>query len=78
MVADWTNYNAEIAAFWRAIGRSGIPLYLMYPADPAAQPLILPQLLSKNMVLEALKCDFVEEPRIARRFDDNTPVLPAL
>ena len=55
MVADWTNYDAEIAAFLRQYNRNGIPLYLMYPADPDAEPLLLPQLLTRSMVLDALE-----------------------
>jgi len=55
MVADWTNYDADIAAFLRYHRRNGIPLYLMYPADPEAEPLLLPQLLTYNTVLEALQ-----------------------
>jgi thiol:disulfide interchange protein len=54
MVADWTNYDPDIAAFLRQHQRTGIPLYLMYPADPAGPPLLLPQLLTRNVVLEAL------------------------
>jgi thiol:disulfide interchange protein DsbD len=54
MVADWTNYDPAIANFIAEHGRSGIPLYLAYPADPGAQPLILPQLLTKATVMEAL------------------------
>jgi thiol:disulfide interchange protein len=55
MVADWTNYNADIADFLRQHNRNGIPLYLMYPADPDAEPLLLPQLLTRSMVLDALE-----------------------
>jgi len=54
MVADWTNYDADIAAFLRQHNRNGIPLYLMYPADPELEPLLLPQLLTRGTVLEAL------------------------
>ncbi|MEQ9465338.1 MAG: protein-disulfide reductase DsbD family protein [Haliea sp.] len=54
LVADWTNHNAEIAGFLREHGRTGIPLYVLYPADPAAAPLILPQILTKSTVLRAL------------------------
>ena len=54
MVADWTNYDADIAAFLRRHNRNGIPLYLMYPADPDLEPLLLPQLLTRGTVLEAL------------------------
>jgi len=54
MVADWTNYNADIARFLKQHGRTGIPLYLLYPADSSRQPLILPQILTKSTVLDAL------------------------
>lgn len=54
MVADWTNHNADIAALLKRYRRNGIPLYLMYPADPAAEPLVLPQILTKGTVLDAL------------------------
>ena len=55
MVADWTNYDADIAAFLQKHKRSGIPLYLMYPADPSEEPVILPQILTRSIVLDALK-----------------------
>jgi thiol:disulfide interchange protein DsbD len=55
MVADWTNHDADIAALLERHGRNGIPLYLVYPADPTAEPLVLPQLLTKNTVLQALE-----------------------
>jgi thiol:disulfide interchange protein len=54
MVADWTNYDEDIARFIRSHGRTGIPLYLMYPANPAASPLMLPQILTDATVYEAL------------------------
>lgn len=54
LVADWTNHDANIAALLERHQRSGIPLYLLYPADPTAAPIILPQILSKHAVLEAL------------------------
>ena len=55
MIADWTSYNAAIAALLERHGRTGIPLYLMYPADSSREPLILPQILTKNTVLNALR-----------------------
>ena len=67
MVADWTNYDADIASFLKQHGRTGIPLYLMYPADPARKPLILPQLLTKDTVLEALS-RFPQESEVSRQF----------
>jgi thiol:disulfide interchange protein DsbD len=50
--ADWTNRNPEIAKALAAQGRSGVPLYLVY--GKGAQPVVLPQLLSEGIVVEAL------------------------
>ncbi len=55
MVADWTNQDTAIAALLKRHGRNGIPLYLMYAADASTAPLVLPQLLTKKAVLEALE-----------------------
>jgi thiol:disulfide interchange protein DsbD len=55
LVADWTNRDPVIAGFLARQGRSGIPLYLLYPGRPGAAPVILPQLLRKGVVLEALE-----------------------
>jgi thiol:disulfide interchange protein DsbD len=66
MVADWTNYDADIAAFLRQYNRSGIPLYLMYPADPAGEPLLLPQLLTRATVLEAIRTISPQKAEVAR------------
>ena len=44
MVVDWTNYDPVIGEFVREHGRNGIPLYVMYPGDLQAEPLMLPQL----------------------------------
>ena len=54
MVADWTNYDPVIGAFVREHGRNGIPLYVLYSGDPRVPPLMLPQLLTAGMLLEAL------------------------
>ncbi len=65
MVADWTNYDADIAAFLRRHKRNGIPLYLMYPADPSREPLLLPQILTRNVVMDALRAVSPQKPEIA-------------
>ena len=54
MVADWTNYDPGIGEFVRQHGRNGIPLYVMYSGDPKAPPVILPQLLTTRIMMEAL------------------------
>ena len=65
MVADWTNYDPEIADFIAEHGRNGIPLYLMYPADPGQAPLILPQILTSATVLEALQAVSIKNSDLA-------------
>jgi thiol:disulfide interchange protein len=65
MVADWTNPDPTIAALLKKHGRNGIPLYLMYAADASQAPLVLPQLLTKEIVLEALKSVSVKNSEVA-------------
>ena len=54
LVADWTNYDPVIGEFVRAHGRNGIPLYVFYSGVPGVAPLVLPQLLTTGVLLEAL------------------------
>jgi thiol:disulfide interchange protein DsbD len=54
MVADWTNYDPAIGTFVREHGRNGIPLYVLYSGNRSMAPIILPQLLTRNIVMEAL------------------------
>ena len=48
-----TRRNA-ISAELQRHGRSGVPLYLLYPAAGAGEPEVLPQLLTEGLVLQAL------------------------
>ena len=54
MVADWTHYNPKIGEYLQKYGRNGIPFYIVYPADQTQDPIILPQILTTSVVLEAL------------------------
>lgn len=51
---DWTNQNAEIGAVLAQFGRSGVPLYLYYPPGPTSTPAVLPQILTVDIVLNAI------------------------
>ncbi|NCG06096.1 MAG: disulfide bond formation protein DsbD, partial [Gammaproteobacteria bacterium] len=55
MIADWTDYDADIGRFVQSHGRSGIPLYVMYPRGAGSEPVILPQLLTRDIVLTAIE-----------------------
>lgn len=54
MKGDWTRQDPEITGFLRAQGRDGVPLYAFFRAG-AAQPVILPQILTEGAVLETLR-----------------------
>jgi thiol:disulfide interchange protein DsbD len=51
--ADWTNYDANITALLSQHQRSGIPLYVFYPADGSKES-ILPQILNADLVIKTL------------------------
>ena len=54
LVADWTNKDDVIAAELKRFGRAGVPLYLVYKPG-ATEPEILPQVLSYDILKEALE-----------------------
>ncbi len=51
--ADWTARDSVIADALASHGRNGVPLYLYY-APGEATPVVLPQLLSENILLETV------------------------
>jgi thiol:disulfide interchange protein/DsbC/DsbD-like thiol-disulfide interchange protein len=58
--ADWTHRDSRIARVLESFGRSGVPLYLLYPpaaaGRPAAgEPTVLPQILSEETIVEAVE-----------------------
>lgn len=52
--ADWTRHDETIATALSALGRSGVPTYALYPADPNAPPRLLPEVLTPGIVFRAL------------------------
>lgn len=54
MRADWTNRDTVIAAAITRLGRSGVPVYAVYPASGGA-PVLLPELLTSDVVINALE-----------------------
>jgi thiol:disulfide interchange protein DsbD len=53
--ADNTNPNPRISAELKRYGRAGVPLVLLFPAEPTAPPIVLPEVLTPAIVLDALK-----------------------
>jgi thiol:disulfide interchange protein DsbD len=54
LVADYTLTPENMTVELKKHGRAGVPLVLVYPKDPAAPPIILPEALTTGMVVEAL------------------------
>jgi thiol:disulfide interchange protein DsbD len=52
---DWTNRDPEITRYLQQYGREGVPLYVLYPAQPEGKPQVLPQVLTPMLVQDALK-----------------------
>lgn len=52
---DWTGQDPEITKALDAFGRSGVPLYVLYPSTAGAEPIILPQILTEALLLETLE-----------------------
>ncbi len=53
--ADWTRSDPAITEALGSFGVGGVPLYVLYPADPASAPRVLPVILTKSIVLSALE-----------------------
>jgi thiol:disulfide interchange protein DsbD len=53
--ADWTQYDPAITQQLASINRSGVPTYVIYPAPVNSAPDVLPELLTKDIVLAALE-----------------------
>ncbi|SDF11039.1 thiol:disulfide interchange protein DsbD [Massilia sp. PDC64] len=51
---DWTSQDERITALLKQFGRSGVPLYVFYPAGADSRPVVLPQLLTPGIVLDAI------------------------
>jgi thiol:disulfide interchange protein DsbD len=51
--ADWTNGDPDITKLLKQFGRAGVPLYVLYPAR--GEPIVLPEVITTNLVLDALK-----------------------
>ena len=55
--ADWTQYDPEITKQLASVNRSGVPTYVIYPAAKNSSADVLPELLTKSIVLTALEKD---------------------
>lgn len=51
---DWTNRDPEITQMLSEFGRSGVPLYIFYPGGSSTKPVVLPQILTPDIVIRAV------------------------
>ena len=52
MIADWTARDERITELLHSFGRDGVPLVVFYP--PYEEPVILPQILTPEIILDIL------------------------
>jgi thiol:disulfide interchange protein len=52
--ADWTSQDPQITRALAEFGRSGVPLYVLYPKDANAKPVQLPEVVTAGLVLDEL------------------------
>lgn len=55
MKADWTRNDPIITEALRKFGRNGVPLYVYYSGNPTEEPVIMPQVLTPDIVIEHIE-----------------------
>ena len=54
LIADYTRFPSDIFDELARHGRAGVPLVLVYPKDGTSPPLVLPEAVTRGIVLSAL------------------------
>jgi thiol:disulfide interchange protein DsbD len=54
LIGDFTLKDAEIAKELQRFGRNAVPLVVVFPKTPSADPIVLPPVIRPQMVLDAL------------------------
>jgi thiol:disulfide interchange protein DsbD len=52
--ADWTRETPEVNALLKSMEKSGVPAYAIYPKGDASKQIVLPELLTARLILEAI------------------------
>ena len=53
--ADWTNRDDTITRWLKRYGKAGVPFYLVIPADQTREGISLPEVVTTDIVIAALK-----------------------
>lgn len=54
MRADWTRQDPDITKLLSKFGRAGVPLYVIFPAGKADSPIVLPEVITVQLVVDEL------------------------
>jgi thiol:disulfide interchange protein DsbD len=54
LLGDYTHFATNITTELQHFNRAGVPLVLVYPKNPDTQPIVLPEILTPGIVLDAL------------------------
>ncbi|MFT5041245.1 MAG: thiol:disulfide interchange protein [Hyphomicrobiaceae bacterium] len=54
MKADWTNGDPVITRALANFGRSSVPFYILYHGAEGTEPILLPEIITPTIVLDAL------------------------
>jgi thiol:disulfide interchange protein len=54
MQADFTTQNPAISKLLAKFNRSGVPLYIIFPGKDSNKPIVLPEVITQDIVLKAL------------------------
>ncbi len=52
--ADWTRQDPTISKLLAKFGRSGVPLYVLFPAQRPTEPIVLPEVITQDIMLQKL------------------------
>ena len=53
--ADWTSRDEKIAQALAKFGRHSVPLYVLYPGGQSNEPVLLPEIITPGIILQALE-----------------------
>ena len=53
--ADYTNESPDITHLLQRFGRAAVPMYVLYPAGQPDAPILLPEIITQGIVLDAFK-----------------------
>ncbi|MBN2710628.1 MAG: thioredoxin family protein [Calditrichaceae bacterium] len=53
--ADWTSQDESITKALARFNRNSVPLYVLYKGNPDKEPVILPELITPGIIMDALK-----------------------